>query len=237
MNYTIENLIKDSVRVYKGMTTVYPQYNNAEEKINFDAATFNGSYASNNGIIAYIIDNVLYVTPATKRAYKVLGENFKKRDFYVPFSNWDYPKEEKKNWQKLLRKQKRLHVRDLMQDCEQYCANNGIGALKKTTLNKCLIIPSTGIKTKKCNYENYIYPKVSQAAFKETMQNFIGKFCKNNGRVVFVYKDGTTRVTKGYWILQELMENGYKEKSFFVPFSNGETILDPIFRERWEKIK
>ena len=46
-NYTIENLINDSVRVHKGMIIVYPQYNNAEDRINFEAATFNGSFASN----------------------------------------------------------------------------------------------------------------------------------------------------------------------------------------------
>jgi hypothetical protein len=54
--------------------------------------------------------------------------------------------------------------------------------------------------------------------------------------VVFVYRDGHTYVTKRYRIISELREAGYRETGMFVPFSNGEEILDPDLREKWESI-
>ena len=81
-----------------------------------------------------------------------------------------------------------------------------------------------------------VYPVINQTFFDCTIPDHIGKFCTNNGRVVFVYRDGTTRVTKGYWILDALREAGYREAGLFVPFSNGEEILNLALRTSWEKI-
>ena len=64
----------------------------------------------------------------------------------------------------------------------------------------------------------------------------IGHYCTNNGRVVFVYRDGHTYVTRGYWIKRELDKAGYKESSLFVPFSNGEQITDSFLAREWERI-
>ena len=64
----------------------------------------------------------------------------------------------------------------------------------------------------------------------------IGKYCKNNGKVVFVYQNGKTYVTKGYKIIDELKAAGYEEESACVPFSRGEVIRDPELRARWESI-
>lgn len=59
----------------------------------------------------------------------------------------------------------------------------------------------------------------------------------NNGKVIFVYIDGKTYVTKGYKIIDELREAGYKEGELFVPFSNGEAIVDPFLKKKWDDIK
>lgn len=235
-NYTIENLINDSVRVHNGMIIVYPQYNNAEDRINFEAATFNGNcYASNNGTLAYVIEGVLYVTPATKRAYKAL-KNFSSKNFYVPFSNGDYPKQEKQRWEQLRDMQRKVQQEEFVHDCNEYCDKHNIGILDESILERCLVMPKTGVKVKHLYYETVYYPVINQTFFDCTIPDHIGKFCTNNGRVVFVYRDGTTRVTKGYWILDALREAGYREAGLFVPFSNGEEILNLALRTRWEKI-
>jgi hypothetical protein len=64
----------------------------------------------------------------------------------------------------------------------------------------------------------------------------LGRFCTNNGKVVFVYRDGHTYVFRGYRIVDELRNAGYKEAGLFVPFSNGEQITDPYLADQWEKV-
>ncbi len=235
-NYTIENLIEESVRIVSGQTiVVYPQYGCKEEKINFNVATFNGSYASNNGTLAFVINNILYVTPETSKAYKALA-SFSERDFYVPFSNGDYPKEEKDFWEHLCSMQRELQKKEFIHDCNEYCDKHHIGALDESILENCLIIPNTGVRVRHFYYEDVYYPVINQTFFDSTVPDRIGKFCLNNGKVVFVYRDGTTRVTKGYKILDALKEAGYEKSGIFVPFSNGEEIIDSAVQVRWEKI-
>lgn len=235
-NYTIKNLINDSIAC-NGMVAVYPQ-SNAEERIDFpNVATFNGCYASNNGTLAFVKANILYATPATTRAYEILEtEGFSKKDFYVPFSNGDYPKEEKNRWENLRAMQRSFREEEFILDCNAYCDEHYIGVLDDEVLSKCLIMPKEGIKIKHPYYESVYYPAINQQFFDCTVPEKLGRFCTNNGRVVFVYRDGTTRVTRGYWILDALREAGYREAGLFVPFSNGEEILEPAYRIRWEEI-
>lgn len=234
-NYTLENLINDSMRIYPGMIAVWPR-ENKEEIINFDVATFNGSYASNNGTLAFVYENILYVTPSTRKAYDVLA-SFKQSYFYVPFSNGDYPKNERTKWMQLRTMQNDLYKEDFIQDCNKYCEEQNIGSLDNGILARCFVIPETGVKVKHLYFEDTYYPMINSLSFDCTAVDYIGRFCTNNGRVVFVYRDGSTRVTKGYWILDYLISAGYKEGNLFVPFSNGEQILDPCLREKWDAIK
>lgn len=238
-NYTMENLKADSIKVYDGMVTYYPQFREEEALHLSDVATFNGCYASNNGTLAYVIDGVFYVTPATRRAYQVLREEgFQEKCFAVPFSNWDYPKEAQSRWEDLRAMQRKLTEEDFRQDCIKYCEENYVGelALDDATLARCFVIPNEGVEVKHVYYETTYYPVINNTCFDSTIRDRIGKFCANNGRVVFTYRDGSTRVTKGYWILDLLRAAGYKEGDLFVPFSNGEQIVDPEQRSAWEKI-
>lgn len=235
-NYTIKELINDSVQVYTGMIAVWPQYQ-TEEAINFDVATFNGSYASNNGTLAFVTEGKLYVTPSTRRAYSALS-GFSQKYFYVPFSNGDYPKNEQFRWKQLREMQESQSKECFVQDCIDYCDKHYIGKLKETTLAGCFELPDSGVHVKHLYYEDWIYPTFAGHYFDCChLPEKLGTFCTNNGRVVFIYRDGRTFVTKGYKILEELRAAGYKESSIFVPFSNGEEILDYALRTRWEAIK
>ena len=236
-NYTMENLKADSIRVYNGMITHYPQFREEEALHLSDVATFNGCYASNNGTLAYVIEGVLYVTPATRRAYRVLREEgFQEKYFFVPFSNWDYPKEAQSRWEQLRATQKKLMEEDFRQDCIKYCDEHYIGELDEDTLTKCFVMPKEGVEVKHVHYQTTYYPTINQTCFDSTIPSRIGRYCANNGRVAFTYRDGTTRVARGYWILDLLRAAGYKEGDLFVPFSNGEQIVDPEQRSAWEKV-
>ena len=67
-------------------------------------------------------------------------------------------------------------------------------------------------------------------------RNVLGYYSMNNGRTVFIYRDGHTYVTKGYWVIDKLKKAGYQRGSLFVPFSNGEQIVDPLLAAKWESI-
>lgn len=53
----------------------------------------------------------------------------------------------------------------------------------------------------------------------------------------FVYNKKVHRKTMQMKILDSLREAGYREKGMFVPFSNGEEILDLVLAAKWERIK
>lgn len=236
MTYTIQELINDSIRFYPGMLSVWPKFN-VEEKFNFDVATFNGSYASNNGTLAFVIDNTLYVTPITRRALLAL-DGFTKKQFYVPFSNGDYPKEELCRWKKLRAMQDEQSKKCFVEDCLRYAKKYGVGTLSEDVLARCFEIPEKGVYVKHVYFEDWVYPTFAGHYFDcYHMPEMLGTYCTNNGRVVFIYKDGRTFVTKGYKILDNLRAAGFKEGGLFVPFSNGEVIQDPALRAKWEAIK
>lgn len=233
-NYTIKDLIKESIRVYTGIIAVWPQQCEREEEINFNnVATFNGSYALNNGTLAFVIDNILYVTPSSRRAFEAL-KGFSQKYFYVPFSNGDYPKSEKERWEEL---KKNVKEEEFTQKCNEYSDKHGIRVLDEEVLSRCFVMPEAGVRVKNQHFEDTYYPILNRTCFDSYASERLGTFCRNNGRVVFVYRDGHTMVTKGYWIIDELRAAGYREIGIFVPFSNGEQILDPILKECWDLIK
>lgn len=236
---SIEDLMKDSVKVYDGMVAVWPQYG-TEEKVNFDCATFNGEkvYSSNNGTLAFIIDGTLYVTPSTRNAFRVLDEeNFVEKYFYVPFSNGDFPKREWYIWQELRTRANQSHYEEFLEDCADYCDKHGIGALDESFLNNAFEIPRSGVRIIHLGYEDTIFPIITSNLLDSYAEDKLGSYCTNNGRVVFITRDGKTFVTKGYKILDILREAGFREKGIFVPFSNGEKILDPVLAEKWKQVK
>lgn len=64
-------------------------------------------FAQNNGIIAYVCDGKLYVTPYTHDAVLTLEEAgfVRTSNLYVPFSNGDLPQEGALNkWEHLIRR-------------------------------------------------------------------------------------------------------------------------------------
>lgn len=180
----------------------------------------------------------MYVTPYTRQAIATLiGAGLTESYFYVPFSNWDYPKDERAKWQHLCEMAHESHYRDFEDDCESHCDSHGIGMLSSEILGRCFRMPRTGVQVKHPRFEDTYYPVCGDESCVDcTVIDKLGTYCYNNGRVVFVYRDGHTYVARGYWIIDELRRAGYRERGIFVPFSNGERITDPLLAARWDEV-
>lgn len=226
-----------AVRVYPGMIAVWPQFKQ-EEPLNVQelAPKFNGRYATNNSTVCFVHDGEIFATPYTREVIATLRcSGFISDYFYVPFSNGDYPKQENYKWNLLKQQAEVAHEQEFIDDCFEYCDKHGFGAISDETLANCFEMPATGVSVKHLYFEDTYYPAISRCLDCVAVDR-IGRFCTNNGRVVFVYRNGKTYVTKGYKILSELRSAGYKEAGLFVPFSNGEVIQDVSLKARWDAI-
>ena len=120
-------------------------------------------------------------------------------------------------------------------DCTKWCNDHGIGKLSQETMKHCFMIPHEGVRVKHLHFESVCYPALSESRLDHFTIDMLGRYCTNNGKVVFVYRDGHTYVANGYWILDELRATGYRLSGLFVPFSNGEQIVDPSLATQWER--
>lgn len=234
---TMDSLKEGAVRIYNGMIAVFPQFSQ-EEALNISELVpkFNGCYATNNSTVCFVTNNEVFATPYTRLVIQTLhSAGFCEKHFYVPFSNWDYPKSEQLKWNTLREKARQSSKADFVSDCEAYCDKRHIGAISKETLKNCFEMPENGVQVKRFYYDDTYYPIMNQSCLDCRCEN-LGHFCYNNGRVVFVYRNGKTYVAKGYKILNELRAAGYTESGLFVPFSNGEEIEDAVLNARWESI-
>jgi len=234
----METLKKDSIRIYPGMVAIFPQFKQ-EETLNLMemAPKFNGRYATNNSTVCYVADGEIFATPYTRFALSTLrNAGFSRSEFYVPFSKGDYPKFEQDQWNILREKARKTYEEDFISDCNKFCDEHYIGCISDKSLKNCFQMPVSGVRVKRFGFEDCYYPVISSTCLDYVASERIGKFCCNNGRVVFVYRDGKTYVTKGYKVLSELRAAGYKESGLFVPFSNGEEIVDPVLKAIWDKI-
>ena len=235
----MKNLQENSIRISGTIVACWPQYGEKEETIDMTdiGSKFNGAYSTNNSTICYVIDHEVFVTPYTRNAMSIIANaGLTEKHFYVPFSNWDYPKYEKAKWQHLRELATESYYRDYEVDSAKWCDKHNIGELSKETMERCFRIPRNGVPVKHPYFETTHYPACNESCVDCTVVDKLGHYCTNNGKVVFVYHDGHTYVAKGYWILDELRRAGYQESGLFVPFSNGERITDPCLAAQWEKV-
>ncbi len=238
MNSTLKELKRNSLKLYDGIVVVYPQFHQEDIFQLEGEPKFDGRhYAVNNSTVAYVDEDGYYVCPWSRSVITVLHEaGFEEEDFYVPFSNWDYPKKEEATWQRLREVARHEAEYHFLQDCIEYSDKHGIDTLPDEIMENCVMIPTTGVEVRKEKFDDRIYPLLT--CFDCTINHKIATFNENNGIVVFIYYDGQTYVTKGRGILPVLKNKGYrKNEALFVPLSNGEEILDLDFKQKWASIK
>lgn len=238
MNSTLKELKENSLKLYDGMVVVYPQFHQEDIFMLEGEPKFDGCYyAINNSTVIYAENDDYYVCPWSRSAMTVLQEaGFEERNFYVPFSNWDYPKNEEETWQHLRERARHEAEYNFLQDCIAYSNKHRIDTLPDEIMDNCMVIPASGIEVKKDKFDDRIYPLLT--CFDCTVNHKIATFNENNGVVVFIYYDGQTYITKGYGIIPILKKRGYrKNEALFVPLSNREEILDPTIKQKWDSIR
>lgn len=233
----MRELTENSIKVVDGTLAFWPQYNESERiNVSWITPKDEGKYWINNGTVAYIYQGYLYSTPWTRQVEATLKENgFEEHSIYVPFSNGDYPLHENAKWFSLKEAQERTAHENFRKDCIKQAEENGVGELPPEILNKAFLIPYSGIKVHHLvGGESTQYPHTNGHFLDMNSEELFCRYCYNNGKVVFVYRDGNTYVAWGYSIIEELERVGFKRRDMFVPFSNGETIIDPTLRKLWE---
>lgn len=234
----MKDLMKNSIRTGKKLTVVYPMHGD-EETIDMTeiGSKFNGMFSTNNSTITFVVDNEVFVTPYTKKSITTLIDvGLIKGHFYVPLSNGDYPKHDREKWRTLREEARKQHLKEYEEDCSEWCEENGIGELSDESLSRCLRIPPLGIQVKHHHYEMVYFPIANEKVLDSATAESLGTYCTNNGRLVFVYRDGHTYATRGYKLVLELKEAGFRQRNMFVPFSNGEQIMDYDFAAQWDAI-
>ena len=235
----MKELMENSINVSGRTVVCWPQFGDKEENIDMNdiGSKFNGAYCTNNSTICFVFDHEVFVTPYTSEAMAAIANaGLTEKSFYVPFSNGDYPKYDKAKWFRLRDLAIESHYRDYEVDSARWCDEHGIDKLSEETMKCCFRIPRDGVPIKHLYFESICYPLCNEAFVDCTVVDRLGRYCTNNGKVVFVYRDGHTYVAKGYWILDELRHAGYKESGLFVPFSNGEQITDHYLASVWKQI-
>lgn len=235
----MEKLKENSIHINGTIVACWPQYGEKEAVIDVTNTRneFNNCYAVNNSVICFVADHEVYVTHYTREAIATLEEaGLVKKHFYVPFSNWDYPKYEKCKWEHLRELADESYYRNYERDSVQWCDEYGIGELSEDVMRRCFKIPRSGVPIKNPNYESTYYPACNEFYVDRAVIDKLGRYCVNNGVVVFVYRDGHTYVASGYWIIKELHRAGFKKSALFVPFSNGEQITDSGLAAEWQRV-
>ncbi len=231
----INELRELAVKVTSNMEIFWPQANKTERYT--PSLLKEGTYNTNNGVIAFVSNNNLYVIPYSSDSMKVLLDNaFIQEHMYVPFSNWDYPVAEKSKWSNLLSSAKAKNALDFINECKAYSAKLGFGVIAESTLEKCLRIPMEGIAVTHLNYKTTVYPQVTTSGMDCTVPEKLCTYYTNNGTLVFVHSDGKTYITRNFEVLKELRNAGYKEKGMYVPLSNGEFIDDAWLASKWNSL-
>lgn len=192
-------------------------------------------YEINNSVLAFVDDKTLYFLPYFAKALNILTDSgFINKAIYVPFSS-GREKPLSNKWDCLLVSAKKERAKEFKADCERFSDEHHIGAISDNLLDNCFRLPDKGIPLKHIYWERIIYPELC-GCLDCIAAKRIGHYNTNNGVCVFVYRDGNTYVTRNIDVVSALKENGYKKYGFFVPFSNGEFIDDPVYAQQWNFI-
>ena len=239
MTQAMQELINRSMKCYQGMMVEHFNPNVEDQPLDISGMIpkFNGAYCTNNSTVCYVLEDNVYVCPYTRANVDVLNqEGFKKECFYVPFSNWDLPKNEKLEWKKILLDADLQRQREFEEDCEGI-SQKEIQPIPAMILQNTILIPVDGFMTERMGVKERICPITTNNGLNTTMAEFLGTYACNNGVVTFVTNRGRQYIGRGYGLIGILREAGYSESHFYVPMSNWDRFVDEELQDKWEKIK
>ncbi len=231
---TLRELMENAVILQNGKSyeVCWPQFEKMDSYTPTITMKDEKTFWSNNGIIAFVYDNNLFVIPSYEHAFEILlEEGFTEKCMYVPFSNSNYPRNKKVYWEQLKELAKNERIKVYEEKCQDYCKKNNIKAISTA---RCFKIPSAGVKVIHPLYVDTYYPHLHKSTlFGNDERTYLGSYYTNNGTIVFINTDGNTYVTRHHDVLVDLINSGFKEVAQFVPFSNGEIIKDFSLAREW----
>ena len=236
---TMKELVDRSVKINARIVAYWPQFKKEETvDISEYIPKFNGMYNTNNSTVCFIYENIFYVTRYTRSVMRVLADAGFKRNsnLYVPFSNCDYPRDMQLQWEQIDFLARKEWKEDFVSDCNIVADEKNVSELPDEVLRGAFLMPDKGVKVVHPNFKSTYYPICVGEWLSEEIREQIGTYCSNNGKVCFLDRNGKTYVAKGYKIVAKLQEAGFKSGNLFVPFSNGEQIVDLHLREAWDRL-
>ena len=234
---TRETTARESLKQMGFLVTKYPLIKAEREGLPYQlnlahlAEHREGEYSVNNGTVCWVMDGEIYAAPCTDELFGRLKEaGFRNGYFYVPFSNGDLPYHRTSEWQELCAEAIRLARKQFERDSEVWCNEHHIGSIDDRLLESCLRIP------RGCGVYSIYYPRLNETCIDIVAISCLGSYSYNAGRVVFVYRDGHTYLSKNPSIMDILEEAGYRRDNFLVPLSGSEKITDAYLGHLWNNI-
>ena len=240
---SMEELAKESLRIYNGMIVINPFYGSEEPVrvtdiiLKFPTGRV---FARNNSTVCYVWNDDVYAVPYTKRVISTLYQNrYYIDNFHVFFSNGDFPKAEQSKWFNIMLQARDERDFDFREETKEWCARHGIKEIAEVFLDKCIRIPDKGLEYKSINFEGRFTPVIDVDDLTETAIRRVGKYNVNNGAMCFVYVDGHTYIARRRKsIITELEAAGFKLcEELYVPMSNGERLKNPMYQRKWEYLE
>ena len=201
-----------------------------------------GTYTQNNGRVAFIdAKGEMYVTPYCEEIRSALAAaGYKEGSLFVPLSNGENLVDFrlKKKWDEMTKdSREKFYARreqERKERLEKLSKEKGLIELPKALLDISLEIPTEGIETSWMGQKpERTYPVSGDY----NIENAMGTYTQNNGKVAYVTNEGKTYVTPfSYEARETLKAAGYQPGSLFVPFSNGEVPVNPEIAAHWQKM-
>lgn len=212
----------------------------------WDLPDIMGVYCQNNGKVSFVDSTgKMYVTPFTSEVREMLAAaGYREGSLYVPLSNGEQIVDETlaAKWNIMKQEADALHetkaAKAKAERIRRLAEEKGLSELPQEVYDMALAIPEEGLETLWWGFEKSKTTPIDEADLQECM----GCYWQNNGKVSFIDSTGRMLVTPFCSEIREkLAEAGYKERSIYVPLSNGEEIVDPVLKDRWhdlcEKVK
>lgn len=196
------------------------------------------TYNTNNAVIAFYEQEVLYVIPFFPEGITILqNEGFKKCGMFVPFSNHEYPVVEQVHWKRMVEESKKLLEKAYRKECIENAKNMGIDPIDQELLDeRCMRIPDEGIFISNPDKETERkFPVVVGYCCDNATLDHLGRYYVNvtNGIITFVNADGIQYVTRSETVHKQLFERGYKFSRMEEIFGNNDEPADKEVMEQY----
>lgn len=121
--------------------------------------------------------------------------------------------------------------------CSEWCDKHHIGRLSQAELKRCLKIPTGGLRVDHPHFAAVYFPHCGLSDGENIITQRLCNFYQENGKVLFVYRDGNTYLTQGYWAIEKLTNIGFYRGLGRIPIPlscNNSKITDPTLAAKWE---